>query len=225
VLVSAHYDSISQLPERKAPGAVDNASGCGGVCEIARAFAQNPQFLVNYGMMFVLFDGEEWNLDGSTALANEMEVDGRISKIKFHIQMDMFVYFECFLGADVSFRIGFNAAFLKNGGWLKMNVECFSDQIHSLFRKVKKEYSRLFSDVEIVELKDVWGSDHVPFSKRGVKSVLMESDFHHHYPYYHKMDDTFENCNEQVATRVIKLGIAVLATFLQQTNSKALTGE
>eukprot|EP01119_Soliformovum_irregulare_P001798 TRINITY_DN1158_c0_g1_i7.p1 TRINITY_DN1158_c0_g1~~TRINITY_DN1158_c0_g1_i7.p1 ORF type:complete len:258 (+),score=41.27 TRINITY_DN1158_c0_g1_i7:192-965(+) len=85
-IVSAHYDSISQNPEKKAPGAVDNASGAAAVIEMARLMAINrPQSTV----VFIFYTGEEQGYHGSKRYVNEALANETSEAIRLAIILDM----------------------------------------------------------------------------------------------------------------------------------------
>ncbi len=85
ILISAHYDSISQFPEDSvvdAPGANDNASGVATLIELARIMSQRPH---RSTIMFVAFSAEEVGRRGSLAFMTDyissqgIEIDAMIN--------------------------------------------------------------------------------------------------------------------------------------------------
>lgn len=68
VVVSAHYDSFGRDGERFLRGADDNASGVACVLEAIKGLAA-PEAGAKTGLLVCFFDGEEWGLAGSRALA------------------------------------------------------------------------------------------------------------------------------------------------------------
>jgi Zn-dependent M28 family amino/carboxypeptidase len=77
VLYSAHYDHLGIRPgvpgDNIYNGAVDNATGCGMLLEIARGFATAPQ-APNRSIVFAAVTGEEQGLLGSDYLSRHLPV-------------------------------------------------------------------------------------------------------------------------------------------------------
>ncbi|MFC1887215.1 M20/M25/M40 family metallo-hydrolase [Candidatus Cloacimonadota bacterium] len=70
VLISGHYDSISETPMTYAPGADDNASSIAAILEAARAMTAN-NFEPDVSIMFTLFGSKEPGRYGSEYLVNK----------------------------------------------------------------------------------------------------------------------------------------------------------
>jgi Zn-dependent M28 family amino/carboxypeptidase len=77
VLFSAHYDHLGIRPGVQGDniynGAVDNATGCGMMLEMARAFASAPQS-PRRSILFAAVTGEEQGLLGSDYLAHHLPI-------------------------------------------------------------------------------------------------------------------------------------------------------
>jgi Zn-dependent M28 family amino/carboxypeptidase len=77
VLYSAHYDHLGIRPGMAGDniynGAVDNATGCGMLLEMARAFASAPE-PPNRSILFAAVTGEEQGLLGSDYLASHLPI-------------------------------------------------------------------------------------------------------------------------------------------------------
>ena len=83
VLYSAHYDHLGIRPGMAGDniynGAVDNATGCGMLIEMARAFASTPQ-APRRSILFTAVTAEEQGLLGSEYLAHHLPIPaGKIS--------------------------------------------------------------------------------------------------------------------------------------------------
>ena len=89
VLYSAHYDHLGVHPGAPGDniynGAVDNATGCGILLEIARAFAAAPQ-PPNRTIVFAAVTGEEQGLLGSDYLSRHLPIPA--GKIALDINYD-----------------------------------------------------------------------------------------------------------------------------------------
>lgn len=70
VIVGAHYDHLGLIGERMFPGADANASGVAALLSIAGMIKTTRMMGKSYGsnVIFVAFDGKEYNMAGSTAL-------------------------------------------------------------------------------------------------------------------------------------------------------------
>jgi hypothetical protein len=95
IIVGAHYDSrniqrceTSPAPPQiqPQPGANDNASGCAGVIELARAFSSVS---TARSILFMCFSGEEQGLRGSRSYVTSLQTSGEISRVKHMLNLDM----------------------------------------------------------------------------------------------------------------------------------------
>jgi Zn-dependent M28 family amino/carboxypeptidase len=84
IVISAHYDHLGIVKDEVFNGADDNASGVGGLLNIAAYFAKNKP---NNTIIFAAFDAEEMGLQGAKAFVANPTVT--IEKIKLNINMDM----------------------------------------------------------------------------------------------------------------------------------------
>lgn len=91
VLYTAHFDHLGIHPDEPGDniynGAVDNATGCGMLLEMARAFAEAPQ-RPRRSVLFVAVTGEEQGLLGSEYLGQHPPVPA--GKISLALNMDGF---------------------------------------------------------------------------------------------------------------------------------------
>jgi len=81
IMISAHYDAVS-------PGANDNASGTSGVLECARLL---KDYDTKRSIMFVLFNAEEIEWDGSMAFSQKCATENM--NIIAHFNMDIIGWF------------------------------------------------------------------------------------------------------------------------------------
>jgi Zn-dependent M28 family amino/carboxypeptidase len=110
ILVGAHFDSTSERPMERAPGAVDDGSGAAGVMVLARAMSQMFPNMQETGcldrtVMFALFGGEEQGLLGSKYFVKQVArnpasvgVHGQIAQA---ILMDMIAYSKRYFGLKI----------------------------------------------------------------------------------------------------------------------------
>jgi Zn-dependent M28 family amino/carboxypeptidase len=84
IVISAHYDHLGVVKDEVFNGADDNASGVGGLLNLAAYFAKNKP---NNTIIFAAFDAEEMGLQGAKAFVANPTV--AIEKIKLNINMDM----------------------------------------------------------------------------------------------------------------------------------------
>lgn len=87
IVVSAHYDHLGVIKDEVYNGADDNASGVGGLLEIASYFAKNKP---NHTIIFAAFDAEELGLQGAKSFVANPPVP--FDKIKLNINMDMIAH-------------------------------------------------------------------------------------------------------------------------------------
>ncbi|MHA4895275.1 M28 family peptidase [Pedobacter sp. PWIIR3] len=87
IVVSAHYDHLGVVKDEVFNGADDNASGVGGLLQIASYFSKNKP---NHTIIFAAFDAEEMGLQGAKAFVANPPV--AVEKIKLNINMDMIAH-------------------------------------------------------------------------------------------------------------------------------------
>ncbi|HER44205.1 MAG TPA: M28 family peptidase, partial [Candidatus Eisenbacteria bacterium] len=86
ILMTAHYDSYSADYDECAPGADDNATGVSAVLQAARALRGSS---TEKSVEFVLFDGEELGLKGSSYFASTLDPDVEYEAV---VNLDMLGY-------------------------------------------------------------------------------------------------------------------------------------
>jgi hypothetical protein len=191
VVIGAHYDSRN--PSRcdginaPQPGANDNASGCAGVMELARVFA-NVQ--TDRSMLFMCFSGEEQGLVGSRRYVDKLVADGDISKVKLMLNMDM-------IGHDVD-------------GTLPARIETRTPAVMSAFSSAAATYS---PELRIItSTTPNAGSDHFYFQQAGVPAVVTWENGASAYPHYHQTTDIPTNMTRarEMAGGILKMNTAAL---------------
>ena len=196
-IVGAHYDSTSQSPSTAAPGAEDNASGCAGVLEMARILTANP---TEGTVIFMCYSGEEQGLHGSTLHAQELVDSGDDAKVQAVVIMDMIAYTA---DADLDCLLEANSA---------------SQSLIDTLAAAAAEYTTL----RIVTSLFPFGSDHVPYLNRGMRSLLTIENDWNIYPDYHRTGDLPENLSKPMGREVLKMNLAAVAEMAGATGDSGL---
>jgi hypothetical protein len=93
IVVGAHYDSRNSVrcdgSASPQPGANDNASGCAGVIELARAF---QDIATEKSIVFACFAGEEQGLVGAYAWVQSLADSGQLANVEHMINLDMIAH-------------------------------------------------------------------------------------------------------------------------------------
>jgi len=194
VIVGGHYDAIQSGGGSGAiaPGADDNASGCSGVIELARALtAFRPQRTV----VFVCYSGEEQGLHGSIAHVAALRSGGDLAKVTAMINMDMIGY-----SRDGTFDV-----LLETNGQNRAYIERFA----AVAAAYAPELGTLLST-------NPFGSDHVPYLQAGVRALLTIQGDDTTYPHYHRATDTPANMDaggwsQSIGGAILRMNAAMLA--------------
>jgi hypothetical protein len=186
VIISAHLDSTSPSPTTLAPGAEDNGSGAAAVLEAARLLAN---LACESTIEFILFDGEEQGMLGSSHYA--AEADNLNLDIQAMLTMDMIGYNDP-ADADLwieGFHQGTSSVWLMNQ--LDVNAQTYCNLSTYLYPY------------------EGFGSDHAPFHQHGFSAVLAIENEWESYPCYHQTCDTVSHLD---AGLLGKITGAVLVT-------------
>lgn len=163
-------------------GADDNASGAAGVMHLAKAF-ENIQ--TETSIIFLATNGEESGLVGSTQYVKYLKTQNTLQNIFLVLNLDM---------------IGYN----KNG---ILDIE--TNKEHQALADFIAEQALLYTKLKPNITMPAWGSDHVPFLKEKIPSVLIIESWADHTPCYHKECDKLDTINFDYATDLIRLSFAV----------------
>jgi hypothetical protein len=164
-------------------GADDNATGVASLLEIGRVLAAHPN---RKSVRLVVTNGEEQGLLGSVFYARELERAGTLREIGLLINMDM---------------IGYN-----QDGVLELETSAEQEATARWLGQLALRYTALSPKITV----GAWGSDHVPFLRRGVPAVLTIENWDTKNPCYHRSCDTPEKINYAYATEVARLNAAAL---------------
>ncbi len=194
IVVGGHYDSRNNSGSSTSPtpGAEDNATGCAGVIELARAvLPHNPE----RSILFMCYAGEEQGLRGSAAHVQALNASGDIGRISAAIIMDMIGY-----SADANLQVLFES-YATHSAYLNQFAAAAATYVPAL-------------DVQIST--NPFGSDHMPYLNAGVRGLLaIEADWAL-YPHYHRSTDTPANIGpnaQAMGGAILKTNAAMLATL------------
>jgi Zn-dependent M28 family amino/carboxypeptidase len=178
-IIGAHYDSISEQPLIKAPGAEDNASGTAGLFAIARALMLHPP---KFTLRFVAFAGEELGLFGSKRHVHTIVEEDYAHNVRGVLIMDMIAFSQ-----DDDLDI------------LLETSEDFKD-LTELVQAAAQKYS----EARITTTFNYWGSDHVPFINKNINTLLIIENDYQEYTHYHRSTDISANLNKNMAHQILK---------------------
>lgn len=197
VVVCAHYDSRNWQDPYCAPGADDNASGCAGVLEVARVFADAS---FEKSVEYILFDGEETGLLGSRYYVAQRDTD---------------IVFDAVLNLDMIGR--------DYGGGSVVDVagrdEPLDSALAALFIEMS-EFLQLDLDARYLYTSSPT-SDHKAFWEiEGVPAILMIENEYYNNPNYHACTDVADNMDFDYVTDIVKTvaGSAARLAGLIQTD-------
>lgn len=170
-------------------GADDNASGVASLLEMARVLSSVDHF---HAMRFFVTNGEESGLLGAEHYAAELSRSGEISNITLAINMDM---------------VGYN----KNG-LVELETDAPFEDLAKEFAELAATYTKLKSKITL----GAWGSDHVPFIKKNVPTLLTIENWDTKTPCYHQACDKPDTINYDYAAEITKLNIAAMSLKLKE---------
>ncbi|MCB9377672.1 MAG: M28 family peptidase [Holophagales bacterium] len=182
-LIGGHYDSISQTPSVAAPGAEDNASGCAGVLEIARAVAETP---TPRTLLFACYSGEEQGLYGSKDHAADLVASGGDAGFGGGLIFDM---------------IGFDGDDTLD---VLLETGAIGQGLIDLFAAASADYAGLVVSTSL----NPFGSDHVPYLQRGLPALLAIENDWDDYGCYHDTCDLPANLSTAMGGGIVRMGAA-----------------
>jgi photosystem II stability/assembly factor-like uncharacterized protein len=185
-IVCGHFDSTSDDPMVRAPGADDNASGTSLVLEAASVLKDFPLLS---SVKFICFSGEEQGLIGSDHFAADMYVAGE--SIAGVLNFDMVGY-------------GTPSIYLYGNGTSEWLVDyCIA---------VRDSFVPSLGITKEINPSMRW-SDHASFWDRGYSALCgIEVDYMTN-PYYHTTGDTVGYLTIPFAANVTELAVASLASL------------
>lgn len=166
-------------------GADDNASGVAVMMEVARVL---KDYSNHNTIRFFATNGEENGLLGAEHYAKLLKNNGEIKNMLLAINMDM---------------VGYN----KNG-IVELETDSKYDGLANWFAELASSYTSLKSKITL----GAWGSDHVPFIKADVPTLLTIEDWSTKTPCYHQECDKPNTLNYEYAGEIAKLNMAAIMT-------------
>jgi hypothetical protein len=194
-IVCGHYDSISERPSTLAPGAEDNGSGSAGVLELARIFAERRPAAT---IRFIAFSGEELGLYGSEHYVDHLVESGEVDRVRGVVNMDMIAFSR---DDDLDVLLETSSAGTALADALAAGAAATS--------------------LRVVRSLDPFGSDHVPFLRRGIPCVLTIENDWDEYPDYHTSRDGMENVRLDMGGEVLRMNAATLAALAGDASTGA----
>ena len=194
LVIGGHYDSRTSniFATALTPGAEDNASGCAGVIELARALTKVRP---NRSILFFCYSGEEQGLFGSKAHVAQLQQSGDISKLKFFLTMDMIGY-----SGDNDFDVLLESNSANQG-------------VLNQFAAAAAAYE---PRLRVLQALNPFGSDHVPYLQAGIPGLLTIENDWDSYPQYHRSSDTPANMTNSLTMggAILRMNAAALSQFL-----------
>jgi hypothetical protein len=191
IIVCAHLDCTSEIPNTLAPGAEDNASGVAVVLEAARAFSA---YQTDYTVRFIAFTGEEQGLIGSDHYAVSMLRSQQLIKAVLNVDM-----------------VGYSGPYAED-----MHIFCDpgSYSLCALGASIISDYTQL-DTITHYEQSPRPGSDHYSFAIRNYPAIFFIDawDDFDWYPNYHSVSDTIGNLNIDQQTQIARAVTAMAATL------------
>ncbi|OLY91825.1 Peptidase family M28 [Cnuella takakiae] len=192
ILICCHYDSISETPMSKAPGADDNASGVAATIEIARIIKDLP---MEHSVIFAVFGGEEQGLFGSAACAEQAVLENW--PIKLVINLDMISYQEPGIPSKIIIEY-------DQGNKVSNN-----DTKAKAFAMIMAQAAADYTDLKVAHT-DIWNSDYIPFEEKGFSCIGVYNGTDN--PFYHTVSDTIDRVDMNHFKEVVRM---VLASIIQ----------
>jgi aminopeptidase YwaD len=176
IIVTSHLDSALQ-----SPGAVDNASGCAAMVEVARRLIDQP---IRHTLEFAAFGAEEWGILGSEYFVLESVSSGEIELYRGVVNCDP-------VGAG-----GDDLTVLVGPAGLRDIADAVVADLG-----LSERYNVSYTDPHP-------GSDHRPFWERGVPACCPVFDLG--FPDYHLPSDTMDKIDFAKLETIVDLVTGVV---------------
>jgi hypothetical protein len=199
VIVCAHMDSIN-IQGGPAPGADDNGSGFIGLLEMARVFKDHAAV---HDLRFIGTGAEERGLFGSREYVDKLPPAER-QRIKCVVNMDMI--------ATVNTP---SPTVLLEGAEVSQGV---IDALAS----AAATYTPL---LEVQTSLKAANSDHVPFIRGNIPAVLTIEGTDQANHHVHTGNDTLTFIDSSLATAILQMNVAAVATALEKEGDTAMMPE
>lgn len=199
VVVGAHYDHLGVRDGQVYNGADDNASGSAAVIELARRLMQRRDEL-DRSVLICAFDAEEIGLLGSSALANELDRLGMLSRVKMMMSVDMVGWLK---DGNLSF---------SGTGTLKHCSQLIESAAHKSGIKAK---------CHRFEKSPFGATDTEPFAKRRVPTLAVTTGLGSPY---HKPEDDAELIDYEGLSKVTDCLVQLTCAMAQVEQPMNATG-
>lgn len=164
-------------------GADDNASGTAVLLEMARVLSTYKN---NKTIRFFVTNSEEEGQVGAAFYVKEMRAQKKLTELSFVLNMDM---------------VGYNDNRIVE---IETNPE-FED-LAKLQALMAERYTNLKPKITL----GAWGSDHVPFLRRGIPSLMIIENWETRTPCYHLDCDLPDTLNYDYTAEIGKMNLAML---------------
>ncbi len=211
IIVGGHYDSRNAINNAanasNTPGADDNASGCSGVLEAARAILP---FRPRLSVMFMCYAGEEQGLHGSARHVDALIAAGDLQRVQAMLNMDMIGWTpDQILGVQLGLRTD-----VGDGPNNLALAQRLADAALS--------YVPAMSPDHIIIRTTSCCSDHMPYLNAGLPALLSIHRGTTGYPHYHRTTDIPINLGanaQQIGGAIIRMNVAALAELSGASDS------
>lgn len=203
--LGAHYDTVPG-----SPGADDNGSGVAGILEASRAAALH----LDLPLRFCFFGQEELSLLGSFAHMHVLGSSGR-GKPAYSIIFEMIGYTKRDAGSQgtpLRIPILFNPP--TTGDFIAAIADIRSS---FLVRRFVAAASRSVPDLKVFPmgwqgslLKETNRSDHLPYWRNGIPSMMLTDTANFRNPHYHRPSDLPDTLDYGFAANVVRATLAAI---------------
>lgn len=164
-------------------GADDNASGTAVLLEMARVLQYQK---TRKTIRFFISNGEERGLLGASHYVRLLSGQNKLSEISIVINMDM---------------VGYNS-----NGIVELETNPEFEELAQWYAGIAIRYTKLTPKISL----GAWGSDHIPFLRRGIPSMLIIENWDTKSPCYHQECDRPETLNFAYAAEIGKMNLAAI---------------
>lgn len=192
LVISAHYDHLGVIGGTVYPGADDNASGVAVLLEAARRFRSAP---LRHPVLFVAFDAEEHDLQGSRAFVASALAP--LSRVALVVNLDM---------VSRSDRNEIFAAGTRHSPWLLPILQDVQGRSAVGIRFGHDRPSHLAGGLDDWTMQ----SDHGPFHEAGVPFVYFGVEDHADY---HAPSDTADKVDPRFFGDVADMIVEAVRTL------------
>lgn len=196
IVISAHYDHLGVKNGKIYNGADDDASGVGGILEIAAYFAKHKP---EHTLIFVAFDAEEMGLQGAKAFVSRSPVP--LSRIRLNINLDMVSH--------------------NDKGELYVSGTRHYPKLEQYLAVKIRGIKLMTGHDDREQEKDDWTfqGDHGAFHEEGIPFLYFGVEDHKDY---HQPTDDFENINATFYVKAVNAILNVVQNYDTGTTIKEI---